>query len=75
MPQEIVVLWTEADWRCEFHARGGVEGRIDVYRAGQLVTSENTLSAQIAEQRAEVLRQRVLRGDLRADPRSDDGVL
>jgi hypothetical protein len=62
-----VVLWTEGDWRCEFHARGGIEGRLDVYRADQLIASENTLSVLIAEHRGEVLRQRVLRGDLNVD--------
>jgi hypothetical protein len=62
----VLVLWTEAGWRCEFHARG-IEGRLDVYLADQLIASENTLSAHIAAHRGEVLRQRVMRGDLRAD--------
>jgi hypothetical protein len=65
MPDQVLVLWTEADWRCEFRARAGADGRLDVYQADQLVVSENTLSAQIGKQRGEVLRQRVLRGDLR----------
>jgi hypothetical protein len=72
MPPKVFVLWTEAGWRCEFYARGGIEGRLDVYLGDQLIASENTLSAHIADRRGEVLRQRVIRGDLSADrhPRS-----
>jgi hypothetical protein len=64
---ETVVLWTDGEWRCDYHPGYGGAGRLEVYRADQLVTVEGALSISLAQHRGEVLRQRVLRGDLRAD--------
>lgn len=62
-----IVLWREDDWWCELHPGVAGEGRLVVYRGSALATAEATATGQVAELRAEVLRQRVLRGDLRAD--------
>jgi hypothetical protein len=58
------VLWKEGDWRCEFNPGLAGSGRLEVYQADQLVLTEETLSGPTAIQRAEILRQRLLRGDL-----------
>ena len=63
--QKAFVLWRDGDWRCEFHPGYAGDGRLEVYRGEQIVTAEATLSASVAEHRGEVLRQRLLRGDLR----------
>ena len=60
------VLWTEGDWRCELRAGPAGSGRLVVYKAGLMVTAEATIPGAMAQFRAEILRQRVLRGDLRA---------
>jgi hypothetical protein len=64
---EMLVLWREEDWRCEFHPSPDGNGRLEVYWCGEVVTAETTLSHAVAEHRGEILRQRVLRGDLRAN--------
>ncbi len=61
------VLWTEGDWRCEYHAAIAGQGRLEVYKGEVLVTAESTVTGPPSAYRSEVLRQRVLRGDLRAD--------
>lgn len=58
------VLWTEDDWRCELHSAPGGEARLEIRCRETLVTTEN-LPGSVAELRADILRQRVLRGDLR----------
>ena len=61
-----VVLWTEGnDWRCELHAsKIPGEGRLLVYRGDVVVTAESVPMGTAAHIRAEILRQRVLRGNL-----------
>ena len=61
------VLWSEGDWRCELHVIVGGTARVEVYWGKTLVTAETTVVGRMATDRAEMLRQRVLRGDLRAD--------
>jgi len=64
MPRDVLV-WTEADWRCELHAgRIPGEGRLLVYRGETVVTAESVPMGTAAYIRAEILRQRVLRGNL-----------
>ena len=63
---ENVVVWIEGDWRCVFYPGFGAAARLEVYFGEYLVTSEETPSGDPASRRAEVLRQRVVRGDLRA---------
>jgi hypothetical protein len=58
------VLWTLRSWRCEFYPGFGGQGRLEVYVGDVLATAESTPTGEAAEHRAEVLRQRVLRGDL-----------
>jgi hypothetical protein len=66
MPRDVLVLWTEGDWRGELHTSGiPGEGRILVYRGETVVTAESVHMGTAAYTRAEILRQRVLRGDLR----------
>jgi hypothetical protein len=65
MGRDVLVLWSDGDWRCEVHTGFG-SARLEVYNAGQLVTAEATVAGRMATYRAEILRQRVLRGDLRA---------
>jgi hypothetical protein len=64
---EVVVLWRAEDWRCELHRRPDGESRLEVYQGDVLVTAEATQSGHAAQVRADVLRQRVRRGDLRAN--------
>jgi hypothetical protein len=65
MARDVVILWTEGDWRCEIHtgAMPGA-GSFIVYRGASVVTAESVNTGAMAYARAEVLRQRVLRGDL-----------
>jgi hypothetical protein len=60
-----VVLWRDGAWRCEVHP--GVDGsaRLEVYCGETPIMAEPSVVGQGAEYRAEVLRQRVLRGNLR----------
>ena len=66
--REIVILWREGEFRCEFHAGIAGSSRLIVYFREQPVTAESTPSGQAAYARADILRQRVRRGDLRAEP-------
>ena len=67
MNRPVIVLWQEQDWRCECHPGVGGESRLEVYRGETLAAAEATPSGTPAEQRAAVLRQRVLRGDLNVE--------
>ena len=66
MPRDVLVVWTEGDWRCDLHT-GGIpgEGRLVVYRGETVVTAVSVPIGTAAYIRAEILRQRVLRGNLR----------
>ena len=68
MPQDVVTLWNEGDWRCEIQT-GTIpgEGRFLIYCREAIVTHESVNMGTAAYTRAEVLRQRLLRGDLRAE--------
>jgi hypothetical protein len=63
----IEVLWREDSWRCELDT-GGIpsEGRLLVYYGAHVISAESVHVSPSLSARAEVLRQRVLRGDLRA---------
>ena len=66
MSRVAAVVWREGDWRCESHtSMVPGEGRLLVYRGETVVTAESVPMGAAAYSRAEVLRQRVLRGDLR----------
>jgi hypothetical protein len=60
-----VVVWCEGDWRCDFQPGVPGQPRLEVYHRGRLVTTETAPSGPPSHLRAEVLRQRLLRGDLR----------
>jgi hypothetical protein len=62
--QHTLVLWTEGDWRCEYHPGFGGQGRLEVFRGAALVAAESTPVGESATQRSEAFRQRVIRGDL-----------
>jgi hypothetical protein len=59
------VLWSEGQWRCELRTGPAGSARLAVLHAEKLVTAEATVAGLMAKYRAEILRQRVLRGDLR----------
>ena len=61
---QVQVLWAEAQWRCVYHPGFAGQGRLEVYRGELLVSAESTPSGVAATHRGEVLRQRVIRGDL-----------
>lgn len=61
---ETLVLWTDGDWRCDYHPVNGDAGRLEIYHGDRLVTAEGTLSLSLAKCRAEILHHRVIRGDL-----------
>lgn len=60
------VVWCEGDWRCDFQPSVVGQAQLEIYYRGALVTAEMAPSGPPSHLRAEVLRQRVLRGDLRA---------
>jgi len=65
MARDVLILWNEGDWRCEVHT-GSMpgQGSFLVYRGDSVVTAELVHLGAMAYARAEILRQRVLRGDL-----------
>ena len=67
MSRIIEVLWREDSWRCELDS-GSIAGesRLLIYRGARIVTAESVRLGPFVSARAEVRRQRVLRGDLRA---------
>lgn len=66
MPRDVLVLWNEGEWRCEVHTSGiPGEGRFLVYCGESVITAEQVHMGTAAYARAEILRLRVLRGDLR----------
>ena len=64
-PRSPLVLWTFGRWQCDYYPAPHNAGRLQVYCGELLVTTESSPPGHAAEQRAEVLRQRVLRGDLK----------
>jgi len=58
-----LVLWTEGEWRCEYHPGFGGEGRLEVYRGTVLVTAEATPVGPAALERSEALRRGIARPD------------
>ena len=62
--REIIILWREGAWRCEFHPGFGGESRLLVYRGEQVAAAESTPTGEPAFRRADALRQRVIRGDI-----------
>ena len=71
MARDVVTLWNEGAWRCEIHT-GEVpgQGSFLIYCGDAVVTAESVPLGTAAYTRAEILRQRVLRGDLRTDYRA-----
>ena len=75
MARDVLVLWNEGDWRCEIHTgRIPGEGSFLVYCGDDVVTAESVSLGAAAYSRAEILRQRVLRGDLRYKFASPIGI-
>lgn len=64
MARDVLVLWREGDWRCEYHAGIAGEARLVVYSVDHVVSAESVPAGAPAYHRAEVLRQRMRRGDL-----------
>ena len=66
MARDVLIVWTEGDWRCELHTSDiPGEGRLLVYRGETVATAESVPIGSGAYIRAEILRKRVLRGNLR----------
>ena len=68
----VIVLWREHDWRCELHSGTSGSCRLLVYRGDVVACAEAIVSGHTAYIRAEVLRRRVLHGNLSV-PRHGDG--
>jgi hypothetical protein len=66
MARDVLIRWNEGDWRCEVHTGGFPGDSFLVYRGDSIVTTESVHLGTAAYSRAETLRQRVLRGDLRS---------
>jgi hypothetical protein len=66
MARDVLILWNEGDWRCEIQT-GGIPGqaRFLVYHGATVVTAESVHLGAATYARAEIVRQRVVRGDLR----------
>lgn len=64
MDPRSLVIWRHDEWRCECHTGLAGNARLEVYNAAGLAMAETTTSGRAAYLRAEVLRQRLLRGDL-----------
>jgi hypothetical protein len=67
MTSDPIILWREGDWRCEFHREYGGQSRLKVFLGDILATIEAAPPGHPAFQRANILRHRVLRGDLRVE--------
>jgi hypothetical protein len=63
--REVLVLWRNAAWRCEFQPGIAGQARLLVFHEDTVVAAESVPSGRPAYLRAEVLRERVRRGDLR----------
>ena len=68
MEPRSLVIWRHGDWRCECHSGLAGNARLEVYRGPDLAMAETTVSGRAAYLRAEVLRQRLIRGDLGSGP-------
>jgi hypothetical protein len=56
MTRDVVVLWSEGNWRCEIHTgRMPGAGSFIVYRGDDVVTAESVNTGAMAYARAEVL--------------------
>ena len=64
MEPRSLVIWRHGDWRCECHSGLAGNARLEVYHGVDLAMAETTVSGRSAYLRAEVLRQRLMRGDL-----------
>jgi hypothetical protein len=64
MRDDVLVLWREGDWRCEWHAASAGAARLEVYRGDVLATTEATPTGEGGRLRAAILRRRVLAGHL-----------
>jgi hypothetical protein len=69
MARDVVEVWREGEWRCYLQTSDiPGQGRLLVYCGDTVVTAESVPLGSLAPHiRAEILRRRVLRGDLRAD--------
>ena len=56
MARDVLVLWTDGDWRCELHQGLGDAARLEVYKGDQLITAEASIVGRMAHYRAEILR-------------------
>ena len=68
----VIVLWRENDWRCELHSGTPGSCRLLVYREDVVACAEAVVFGPTAHVRAEVLRRRVIRGNLSV-PLTGDG--
>jgi hypothetical protein len=61
---DVVVLWRERDWWCQLQPRAGGVSQLNIYKGDKLVTAESAPTGEAARLRADILRRRLLRGDL-----------
>jgi len=57
MDQQILILWSEGDWRCELYPAPGGAAFLKIFRGEHLVVVESTFVGGLAFKRAEILRK------------------
>ena len=55
MDQQILILWSEGDWRCELYPAPGGAAFLKIFRGEHLVVVESTFVGGLAFKRAEIL--------------------
>ena len=63
--RDILIIWTDGDWRCELHPAARGKARLEIFRGEKLEVIEPTRVGPVAYDRAEILR-RLLCGDCAA---------
>lgn len=52
---QILILWSEGDWRCELHPAAGAAASLKVFQGDHLIVIEPTIVGPLAFRRAEIL--------------------
>jgi hypothetical protein len=61
---QVLIIWSEGEWRCELHPAAAGEARLKIFRGEKLIEVEQTFVGRLAYARAEILRQHALLGNL-----------
>ena len=54
---QILLLWSEDDWRCELYPAAGAGAVLKIFRGDDLIVIESTEVGPLAFRRAEILRK------------------